>query len=753
MVRLAALLLTTLATACADGGGGGGGGAGDGGADSGADSGADGGSDSGGDGGAPCVATAGDSLPEGLTELSWDDGTGGASVVGQGWEVVEVALDATRLNQSVRFELAHPARVHGFSVQLGGLPAADLPVEIGLYPDFGYNGFDFWPDEAWWSGSRCSADLAEGAWATWALPTPVELSHPGLVYVVAQRAEGDPALLFDLSVAGDGSCALFDDCHSSMNLPDLTSYTSGGYAYSAWNGLSFSFQYDFLVRLHVEYTDDLDPAETVFQPVEGLSLSHRAAWGDYDGDGWDDLFSAGTLYRNTGAGFEDATTSSGIAALGLGSSGGVWGDFDNDGCLDLFSFAESHTVADALLRNDCAGGFTDWTASSGIVDAQDTNDCGGGESYDKSPTPAAAWVDLDQDGLLDLYLANFLCWTDYTYYSDTVWHNEGDGTFTDWSGAQGFSTARRAGRGVNPIDHDGDGDVDVLVNNYVLHANLFFENLGDGSFDEAGADWDLDGERTLYGGTYYYGHTIGTAWGDLDGDGDFDSVQANLAHPRYFDFSDQTQVLLQGDGVYSDVSGVAGPTGSAAGLRYQETYSVPVLGDIDHDGHLDLAISAVYDGRPTDFYWGNGDGSFQLDSYHAGITTENGWGMAMGDADNDGDLDLAASGALYLHQGHDGQGGALGHWLALRLVGDVLSNRAAIGATARVEAGGRVLLRAVSGGNGQGGQDSQTLHFGLGDAATVDAIEVDFPGGGTVRFEGPFAADQRLTLKESGAVE
>jgi hypothetical protein len=514
-----------------------------------------------------------------------------------------------------------------------------------------------------------------------------------------------------------------------------------------------SFQYDFMVRLYVEYTGELAAEDRVFQPVEGVSGSARSAWGDYDNDGYDDLLVTGPrLYHNEGDGsFADVTASAGLS--GVSVSGGIWGDYNNDGCLDLFAFAESYSVGDTLLRGDCEGNFTDVTAASGITDVQSYNGCSGG--YENTPTPAAAWWDIDSDGLLDLYLSNFICWDDYSYYTDTVWHNEGevDGEvlFAGWTGERGFRSLddeALAGRGASPIDHDRDGDVDLLVSNYVLHPNLLYDNQGDGTVLEAAEDAGLAGEAVDFYGYIYYGHTIGAAWGDLDGDGTFDVVEANLAHPRYFDFSDKTRVLLgDGSGGYVDIQGDWSAPRGDAGLRYQETHSVPMLGDFDQDGALDLVVSAVYEGRPTDFYWGAGDGTFTLDTYTTGITTLGGWGVAAADYDNDGDLDIASGDFLFQNGLDEAEKGS---WLQVRVVGNAGSNAAGIGATVEVIAGDRAWLRHVGGGTGQGDQDSLTLHFGLGEVAEVDELRVTFPGGDELSFSGPFAVDQRLWLYEDG---
>jgi len=693
----------------------------------------------------PTCSTAGAELPAGLETLASHDGATSGKLADQTWAVTfggtEYRLADQVAWEQQRFEIDRPTRIHGFRVQWADPPEDPKAVlEAGLYPDFGYNGFDMWRFDPLFAGSRCVDELDDEGWVTYALDEPVDIEQPSLVYVGHRRdgPEG-PGFFFDGSSDDpEGSCEDFDACRGALNLPEVESATF-------FHGASLQIPFDFMVELLVERTAE-PPARTVFSPVEGLSLSNRAAFGDFDTDGWDDLVTNGPrLYRNARDGtFVDVTDASGITALGVSGSG-VFGDYDNDGCLDLFLFSQSYSEADALLHNECDGTFTDATSAAGIVDMQSYERCGDPANV-RSPSPAAAWMDLDADGWLDLYVANFICWAEEAFYVDTVFHNRGDGTFEDWSESRGFSSLRTASRGATPIDADRDGDVDLLVNNYRLQRNFYFQNTGTGRVVEAAADRGLGGTLSDRG-TWYYGHTIGVAWGDLDHDGDFDVVQANLAHPRFFDFSDKTQVLMQQpDGSFVDNGGDWASPASANGLRYQETHSVPALADFDGDGHLDLVITAVYDGRPTDFYWGNGDGTFRLDVLNAGITTENGWGAATSDWDHDGDLDLATR-SLFVNQYEGG-----GHFLSVRVVGDVAANRAAIGAVVELRSGGVTHLRQVQGGTGQGGQDSMYLHFGLGDATSAGPIAITFPGGETVTFDGPFDADQRLWLHESGTI-
>lgn len=683
-----------------------------------------------------CGSALGD-LPEGLSTLSWDNPSSpnltifdflwefsGYQDTYQTWKEVQ--------HEAVRFDLDHPAKIHGFSIQWGNLDAqeGDTLLKAGLYPDFGHNGFDFDAEHPLWTGTRCVSDALSGDWTTYVFEEPVAVLQPGLVYVAHKKKdESSPVWMSDSDTWADGDCSDFNACHSAWNFPKLE--TNAHY-----NGWSFPFPYDYRVQLHFEYTESIGPEEKRFAATD-LSLSSRSAWGDFDRDGWDDLMTAGlTLYRNQGDGtFSDVTALAGLTTVAA-TSGGVWGDYDNDGCLDFFAMSETYTTPDVLLRNNCDGTFSDVTASSGIEDLQTDTSCTGLEE-ERSPTAAAAWWDYNSDGLLDLYMGNMMCWDSWTSYRDVVFKNTGNGQFVEVSGSDGFSSSRYSTRGASPADANGDGHTDLMVNNYTLHPNLYYQSQGTEEVKELAKEAGLEGQPNYSGTTRYYGHTIGAAWGDLDNDGDLDMVHGNLAHPRFYQFSDRSKVLLNdGTGEFQDIS-------DTAQLRYQETHSSPVLADFDNDSVLDLILTAVYPGRPTDFYWGNGDGTFDLDVYRAGITTENGWGASAADYDHDGDVDLATY-TLFENQSEQGE------WIAVQAVGNVSSNRSAIGATVRAYAEDFMLTRHVQGGSGQGCQDSQSLHFGLGFLTEIEALEVDFPGGGTVRYEGPFSSRQKLWLYEDG---
>jgi len=455
----------------------------------------------------------------------------------------------------------------------------------------------------------------------------------------------------------------------------------------------------------------------------GPTVGGHAAFGDYDNDGDDDLLSGGALWRNDGGGaFTNVTDQAAIAGAG-GET--VWGDYDNDGWRDILYIGGSG----GLFRNLGDGSFEDVTEAAGVV--LDTN------------TQGVSWFDFDGDGYLDFYAASYGLSTDgETATRDFFYYNQGNGTFDELTAAAGIpvSGAMWHGRGVCVSDYDGDRDPDVYVGNYSLDPNQLWNNLGDGmgfedAADAAGVKGILEQGR--------YGHAIGPGFADLDGDTHFDILLPNLAHPRFFDFSDPTTLYVNGgDGTFA---GFEPPT---RGILYDETHSDSTLFDADNDGDVDVYLTAVYKGRRSFLYLNDGAGFFTDGTWEAGILHLNGWGAAAADVDNDGDQDLVAH-RLFLNE-HQG-----GHWLEVRLVGGATpgaaagwSNRDAIGAVAKADLGDRVLVRQVEGGTGVGCQNSAVLHFGLADLSSVPALTVKWPSGRTTTLT-DVAADQLLVITEA----
>jgi hypothetical protein len=525
----------------------------------------------------------------------------------------------------------------------------------------------------------------------------------------------------------------------------------------------------------LSFADDADRAGLRFVYQNGRTprrqvpetMGGGVALLDFDGDGWMDVYAVqggmfppdpksppdgDRLFRNRGDGtFEDATASSGIASFPRGYGHGVTvGDFDNDGRPDLFV---ARWRSYALYHNLGGGRFEDVT---------DRADLGGDRGW---PT-SAAFADLDDDGDLDLYVCHYVEWDEdhprlcespsnkgYLYCGpvvltavpDHVFRNDG-GKFVDVTESAGFVDRDGRGLGVLVADLDGDGRVDVYVANDGS-ANLLFRNKGPWRFEEAASAMGVAGNAS---GGYQGG--MGLACGDLDGDGRPELVVTNF-------YGESTTVYQNhGRGLFSDRTAAVGV---AAATRYMVGFGV-ALEDINNDGFLDLMQTNghvnEYDppiypyAMPTQLFLGARGGRLRDATAAAGpawTTPRVGRGLAAGDLDNDGKLDvvvLPENGPLaYLHNRSD----RTGHFLTLCLEGTT-SNRDAVGARVTVTAGGRRwVAQRVGGGSYQSAHDPR-LHFGLGASTQVDSLEIRWPSGRVDRH-GPLAADRGYLLREGSS--
>jgi hypothetical protein len=643
--------------------------------------------------------------------------------------------------EAVRFPVAHPSTLRTLRLYFQSV-SSDATVVV--WADNGGNAPD--PERELWRGV---VSPVEGDW------TEVDVSAEALEYAPLSNIHVG-------QIVSDASTLLGWDASGSDATHSLARID--GDWYSIGDGQEPPRSVDCLVRVVVLEHDRV--TDFGFTPVPeltpGANLS-RVAWGDYDRDGDDDLLVNGNrLYRNEGDGsFTDVSEAAGIAAHP--ANGGVWADYDNDGWLDFYATrsnylppcdagdpcaddrylcvqgrcryrppcatraectregwscgadrrcappapeTEAQMDHDRLWRNNGDGTFSDVTLAAG-------------SPYDYLPSEGAAWGDMDGDGFVDLYVANYETPTRWTGGAlavgtpDRLWRNEGDGTFSDHSAEAGIhERPPLCGRGVNWADYDDDGWLDVFVSNYRLDYNYLWRNEGFGRFEMLSGPAGVGGE-SIQGA---YGHTIGSQWGDLDNDGDWDLFSANLAHPRFIEFSDKSMLYVNSgapDYTFTDAR-------EAAGITYYETHSDTALADYDNDGRLDLLITGVYVGYRSFLYKNEGGLAFTDVTYGAGLFVDNGWGAAWADYDDDGDLDLAVRGGPYRNDV------AGGNWLKIRLVGQ-FANRAAIGARVRVRTGDRIQMRQVEGGKGTTTQSSLTLHFGLGEVSTADEVEITWP--------------------------
>ncbi len=432
----------------------------------------------------------------------------------------------------------------------------------------------------------------------------------------------------------------------------------------------------------------------------GLTLGGgRVAWADLDGDGWSDLVVGGRVWRNReGRGFEDVTE-----AAGLGPHGGaaVIADFDGDGRLDLYFTGRKG----ALFLNR---GFPRF------------------ESAPTAPNPhvvqAAAAADLNNDGWVDLYLANYEIWKDQVDFPDLMLRNTGGKLELQWSAPP---EKQMRARGVTGCDFDRDGKIDLYVSNYRLMPNFLWRNRGEWSFREEARRLECAGTerrdvtfKNSLGIEYFSsGHTIGSVWADFNNDTFFDLFVGNFSHPP--EYQDRP-MLLENSGPDGDYRFV--DRSAEAALPWQESYSSPAAADVDNDGWIDLFFTTVYKGDTSRLFLNRGDWRMEDVTESAGIESRRTYQNAFGDFDNDGRLDLVTGGKLYrnLTEG--------GHWLKIDLVGKT-PNTAAIGAQVVVESGTLRQVRQVEAGTGSGNQNDLRLHFGLGDRADPVQVSVRWPDG------------------------
>ncbi len=417
----------------------------------------------------------------------------------------------------------------------------------------------------------------------------------------------------------------------------------------------------------------------------GLSLaSAKAAWGDYDNDGYVDLYAGYTLYRNdNGNGF--------TAVNDAFSGSGIWGDYDNDGKLDLFTYTTGSEVTLRLYRNASTPTEAIFEDVTSILPYQGV-----------MVSRGASWGDFDGDGFIDLYVGGYE--GSPGDWPDRIFHNEGGTGFTNaWTATSGHRA-----RGVTSADFDDDGDLDIYVSNYRLQDNLLFRNNGDFSFVNVASSYGVAGAA----------HTVGSAWGDIDNDGLLDLFVGNFSHPG----QEQSHFYRN----RGPAGGYTFEDRGTGGVAWQESFSSPTLGDYDNDGDLDLFFTTVYGGNfPVLYSNSNGSFSFSNVTSSAGLGgIQDTYQAAWADIDNDGDLDLVTGGRIYRNNNTDNT------WLKVKLHGDGQTiNTAAIGAKVKVTFAGKTLTRQVEAGTGEGNQNDMTLHFGLGGHAGQVQIEVIWKDG------------------------
>lgn len=485
---------------------------------------------------------------------------------------------------------------------------------------------------------------------------------------------------------------------------------------------------------------------------------------DFDSDGWMDLYVANgaelpslrktgaeywnRLYRNRGDGaFEDVTERAGVEGAGY-SMGVAVADYDNDGDQDLYVCGVNRNT---LYRNNGDGTFSDVTEAA-RVDGVDSHG-------DKLWSVAAAWLDYDRDGLLDLFLSNYCDWApgldlvcggladgsrtychpdSYRGQTPLLYRNRGDGSFEEVS-AETRIAVRGKGMGVSIGDFDNDGYSDIFVAND-NHRNFLFRNLGNGRFKEQGVPIGV-----AFNGDGRFISGMGADFRDFDGDSLPDIVMTGLKRETFELFRNQDGRYFEDFSLGSGMVALSRPwSGWGCGLV-----------DFDSDGLLDFFTANgdldADDPQPNRIFRNVGGGSLRDVSAASGVALERARlhrGVAFADFDNDGRVDAALTALnerpVLLRNVSSG-----GHWLWLALEGTE-SNRSALGA--RVEArvaGVAARVRTIANSVGYASASDLRLHLGLGDVRRVEEIRVVWPSGREQTFR-DVAAGQTLRIVEPG---
>ena len=491
---------------------------------------------------------------------------------------------------------------------------------------------------------------------------------------------------------------------------------------------------------------------------------------DYDNDGKLDIFLVngaplsdptpkGTIPQKTGpqywnrlfhqkpdGTFEDVTEKAGLQGVGYGMGVAV-GDYDNDGYEDLYVTALG---SNKLYHNNGNGTFTDVTEKAGVA----------GNGWSTS----AAWVDLDGDGLLDLVVLRYVQWDfddiwcgehkegfrSYCHpdifqpISPLVYHNDGNGHFTEVSQKIGVSKPGK-GLGIAIADYDRDGKIDLFVANDSM-VEFLYHNKGNGTFEEVGlvSQVAVDGDGRTFAG-------MGVDFADYNNDGWPDLLITDLANQRYALY----QNSRDGSFTYSSFS-----TGLGRISMLHSGWGARFL-DYDNDGWKDLIVAQGHDLDTVEINYPNlhyrepmllvrntGNGFIDV-SADSGAVFRQSWlgrGLAIGDIDNDGRVDVVVATndgpAHVLHNETPTQN----HWLILKLVGHK-SNRDAIGAAVKLVTSKSSQFATVTTAGSYLSSSDKRVHFGLGPETSAQSIEIRWPSGTTQTLKN-ISADQILQIDE-----
>ena len=636
-------------------------------------------------------------------------------------------------DETAMLKLPGPCKINKVQIYLSGTVAATDTIWIvgdpaeGAYPPSSY---------CWYINK-----LADGKIINYT-GTPgwfeIDISSDNI------KADGICSVVIQHRIHQNGPYFTYDNQAQSQGIhswlidpkPNPNFYNIGGTIFSQAQG-------NYMVRFEIEYdfpngeTTAPAPPPTLVDVTKEAGLvdgngnpikSAMASVVGYNNNEFEDLAIGSLYFSNNGNG----TFSNKSHLVNLQSGQTSWADIDNDGNIDYFAL--NGGLNDKILWGNGNLSFVELTDPDIKLE---------------QPTVTPMFFDYNHDGLLDLYIAYGRAGDPEVYYPDQLFKNRGNREFENVTISAGISAGEPAPYydcwGASICDYNNDNWPDAFVATYRLAPDLLYRNAKNGMFDEVGTQTGARGIDTYY--PQYFGHGMGSDWGDYNNDGYDDLCVGNLGHPDSRALNSNPSLLFKNNGspnwTFTDMH-------SEMGLKFFEMNAGTVFADLNLDGYLDL-VHAQYSyeqkgvgaNRYTRFYLNQGpDKNFKLKdiTWESGAYSHGAWTPVRLDYDNDGDMDIiVASGNENLKLFRNDLPNK-GNWIAFRLIGSPANNvpNEGFGSNVTVYSGGQKFYRSLPGTvmNGRCSQSSNELNFGIGSASTIDSVVIRYPNGQSNKFIG-----------------
>jgi len=633
-------------------------------------------------------------------EFSIDNGNPAGNYYRSQWAYFE---------ESIVISVNYPSEINQVKIYYSGdIPTKDTLWIVG-FPTSG----NLWPTQYVWEYNSLIDPIIINYDGTpgWKI---IDISNKNL------RSEGLDKIVIQHKMKPQGPWFTYDNDGRKFNYNSWITdpFTPNSNFYNIIGTIFYYPPGDYMIRLEAELDYPIVDGKLLAPPPYfknvtkevGLTGRGMSSVIDWNNDFWDDIVNAGNFFENDRKGaFININDK-----LDIARGNSTWGDINNDGLKDIF--IANSWENNKIYLNKGNNVFQDITQISTVVN-----------NY---PTMTPIWLDYNNDGFLDLFIANNRTTINgqEIYYPDQLWKNNGDLTFTNVRYESKINLGEPSQNydcyGASANDYNNDNLIDIFVANYRLAPDNQYKNNGDGTFQDVAAQTGLQGVSTA--SPDYFGHGMGCQWGDFNNDGYIDLCVGNLAHTDSRGLFSNPSLIFKNSGppnyTFEEVH-------KEMGLKFYEGNAGVMWLDLDLDGYLDL-WHGLYDGGVNHLYLNQGPPDYFLKeiTFLSGTVVNNPWTASYIDYDRDGDLDMLIYGELYRN---DLQ--RKGNWLEIKLQGSPENNvnTDAYGSRIYAYAGNKLFMRQLSGSaaGSRCSQNSDIIHFGLGNANILDSLIIYYSNG------------------------